>query len=304
MKRFLGIFTLLVLLLAAAIPAYAAENDHVIINQVYGASDDGYADHSFIELYNPPGSNIDLNGWSVQNRSSASGNQAGGWAVLKLTGVIEANGYYLICCGAVASPSGSYQVPQGNQEWDMLLHNKGLSVALLSNDTPLTDDFSGDITAEGFALPAGFADLASAGGNDGTTDQQPPAYEGAFASIQSKKKAIRRIGFADTNNNAADFEEVNYSKSVSADKGPHAGDQTVTPAPSYTPVDTTDTQYTGYFSADSAVKAKLIARYNARAYSADGGSAEITAYNAASGFAYSVNGVKGTLDCVDMRGLQ
>lgn len=304
MKRFLGIFTLLVLLLAAAIPAYAAENDHVIINQVYGASDDGYADHSFIELYNPTGSNIDLNGWSVQYRSSASGNQAGGWAVLKLTGVIEANGYYLIRCGAVASPSGSYQVPQGNQEWDMLLHNKGLSVALLSNDTPLTDDLSGDITAEGFALPAGFADLASAGGNDGTTDQQPPAYEGAFASIQSKKKAIRRIGFADTNNNAADFEEVNYSKSVSADKGAHAGDQTVTPAPSYTPVDTTDTQYTGYFNADSAVKAKLIARYNARAYSADGGSAKITAYNAASGFAYSVNGVKGTLDCVDMRGLQ
>lgn len=304
MKRFLGIFTLLVLLLTAAIPACAAENDHVIINQVYGASDDGYADHSFIELYNPTGSNIDLNGWSVQYRSSASGNQADGWVVLKLTGVIEANGYYLIRCGAVKSPSGSYQVPQGNQEWDMLLHNKGLSVALLSNDTPLTDDFSGDITAEGFALPAGFADLASAGGNDVTTDQQPPAYEGAFASIQSKKKAIRRIGFADTDNNAADFEEINYSKSVSEDKGPHAGDLTVTPAPSYTPVDTTDTQYTGYFNADSAVKAKLIARYNAGAYSADGGSAEITAYNAASGFAYSVNGVKGTLDCVDMRGLQ
>lgn len=304
MKRFLGIFTLLVILLTAAIPVCAAENDHVIINQVYGASDDGYADYSFIELYNPTGSDVDLNGWSVQCRSSASGNQAGGWAVLKLTGVIEANGYYLIRCGAVASPSGSYQVPQGDQEWDMLLHNKGLSVALLSNDTPLTDDFSGDITAEGFTLPAGFADLAAAGGNDGTTDQEPPAYEGAFASIQSKKKAIRRIGSADTDNNAADFEEVNYSKSVSAEKGPHAGHQIVTPAPGYTPVDTTDKQYTGYFNADSAIKAKLIARYNAGAYSAEGGSAEITAYNSASGFAYSVNGVKGTMDCVDMRGLQ
>lgn len=304
MKRLLGIITALVLLLTAICPAYAAESGHVIINQVYGASDDGYADHSFIELYNPTADNISLNGWSVQYRSSESGEQSSGWAVLKLTGVIEAKGYYLIRCGAVAKPSGSYQVPQGNREWDMILHNKGLSVALLSNDTPLTDAFCGDITSDGAAIPAGFVDLAAVGGNDGAADQAPPAYEGAFASVQSKKKAVRRIGFADTDNNAADLEEVNYSKSVSDDKGPHAGNAGVVPTPSYMPVETTSTRYTGYFNADSAVKTELIARYNAGAYSADGGSAEITAYNAANGFAYSVNGVKGTLDCVDMRALK
>ena len=304
MKRLLGFITSLVLLLTAVCPAYAAENGHVIINQVYGASSDGYADHSFIELYNPTDKNVDLNGWSVQYRSSSGGNQTDSWAVLKLTGVIEANGYYLIRCGAVTKPSGSYQVPQGNQEWNIVLHNKGVSVALLSNDAPLTDAFAGDITATGFALPEGFVDLAAVGGNDGTADQAPPAYESAFASIQSKKKAARRIGFADTDNNKADFEEVNYSKSVSADKGPHAGNTSVIPTPSYTPVETTNTQYTGYFNADSAVKAKLIARYNAGAYSAEGGSAEITAYNAANGFAYSVNGVKGTLDCVNMKNLK
>lgn len=304
MKRLLGFITSLVFLLTAVCPVYAAESGHVIINQVYGASDDGYADHSFIELYNPTDKNVDLNGWSVQYRSSASGNQASDWAVLKLTGVIEANGYYLIRCGAVTKPSGSYQVPQGNQEWNIALHNKGVSVALLSNDSPLTDAFAGDITADSFALPAGFVDLAAVGGNDGTANQAPPVYEGAFASIQSKKKAARRIGFADTDNNKADFEEVNYSKSVSADKGPHAGNASVIPTPSYTPVETTNTQYTGYFNADSAVKAKLIARYNAGAYSAEGGSAEITAYNAVNGFAYSVNGVKGTLDCVNMKNLK
>ena len=304
MKRLLGFITSLVLLLTAVCPVYAAENGHVIINQVYGASNDGYADHSFIELYNPTDKNVDLNGWSVQYRSSSGGNQTDGWAVLKLTGDIEANGYYLIRCGAVTKASVSYQVPQGNQEWDMILHNKGVSVALLSNDTPLTDAFAGDITATGFTLPAGFVDLAAVGGNDGTANQAPPAYEGAFASIQSKKKAARRIGFADTDNNKADFEEVNYSKSVSADKGPHTGSTSVIPTPSYTPVETTNTQYTGYFNADSAVKAKLIARYNAGAYSAEGGSAEITAYNAANGFAYSVNGVKGTLDCVNMKNLK
>ena len=303
MKRIFAMMTLLVLLLTAVCPVYAAESGHVMINQVYGASNDGYADHSFIELYNPTENNIDLNGWSVQYCSSASGNRASSWAVLKLTGVIEANGYYLIRCGAVTKPSGSYAVPQGNQEWDMLLHNKGLSVALLSNAAPLTKAFAGNVTAQGFTLPTGLVDLAAVGGNDGAANQAPPAFEGAFASIQSKKKAVRRKAFADTNNNKADFEEIDYSKSVAADKGPHAGSATVIPTPSYTPVETTNTQYAGYFNGDSAVKTKLIARYNAGAFSTDGGSAEITAYNAMNGFAYSVNGVKGTLDCVDMRNL-
>lgn len=165
MKRLLGFITSLVLLLTAVFPAYAAENGHVIINQVYGASNDGYADHSFIELYNPTNQNVNLNGWSVQYRSSASGNRASDWAVLKLTSVIEANGYYLIRCGAVTKPSGSYQVPQGNQEWNVALHNKGVSVALLSNDTPLTNAFAGNVTADGFAFPDGFVDLAAVGGN-------------------------------------------------------------------------------------------------------------------------------------------
>ena len=124
MKRFLVIVTSLVLLMTAVFPVYSVESGHVIINQVYGASDDGYADHSFIELYNPTANNISLSGWSVQYRSSSSGDQASAWAVLKLTGVIEANGYYLIRCGAVTKPSGSFEVPQGNQERDMILHNK------------------------------------------------------------------------------------------------------------------------------------------------------------------------------------
>lgn len=304
MKRFFAVLLSALLLLPAVLSAYAAQEDHVVINQVYGASDDGYADHSFIELYNQTGKVIDLDGWSVQYRSSASGNHADGWAVLRLAGSIAPGGYYLIRCGAVTAPSGSYAVPQGNAEWEMPLHNKGLSVALLRSDTPLDDGFCGDVTAQGFPRPAALVDLAAVGGNDGTPDQAPPAYEGAFAGIQSKKKAIRRIGFADTDLNAGDFEEVNYGKSVSADKGPHAGEAPVLPVPSHTPVATTDKQYTGCFDDASAVKTKLIARYNAGAYSADGGSAEITAYNAFNGFAYSVNGVKGTLDCVDMRGLK
>lgn len=64
MKRIVSLITALVLFItsAAVFPAYAAENSHVIINQVYGALDNGYADHSFIELYNPTGAAVDLNG--------------------------------------------------------------------------------------------------------------------------------------------------------------------------------------------------------------------------------------------------
>ena len=47
----------------------------------------------------------------------------------------------------------------------MILHNKGVSVALLSTDTPLTDAFAGDITADGFSLPEGLVVLAAVGGN-------------------------------------------------------------------------------------------------------------------------------------------
>lgn len=160
MKRIVSLITALVLFItsAAVFPAYAAENSHVIINQVYGASDNGYADHSFIELYNPTGAAVDLNGWPVQYRSSKEGD--------------------------------------------------------------------------------------------------------------------------------------------------HAGSAPVIPEPVYTPVRTSDKQYAGFFNDTSAVRAKLIARYNSGAQSADGGSAEITAYNPVNRFAYSVNGVKGTLDCIDMRNLE
>ena len=160
MKRIVSLITALVLFItsAAVFPAYAAENSHVIINQAYGASDNGYADHSFIELYNPTGAAVDLNGWPVQYRSSKEGD--------------------------------------------------------------------------------------------------------------------------------------------------HAGSAPVIPEPVYTPVRTSDKQYAGFFNDTSAVRAKLIARYNSGAQSADGGSAEITAYNPVNRFAYSVNGVKGTLDCIDMRNLE
>lgn len=54
---------------------YDVNIPHVMINQVYGGSDDGAASHSFIELYNPCDEAVDLKGWELQYRSSEDGKE-------------------------------------------------------------------------------------------------------------------------------------------------------------------------------------------------------------------------------------
>ena len=275
-----------------------AQQGHVIINQVYGGSDDGEASHSFIELYNPTGEAVSLEGWSVQYRSSQDGAHNGQWNVKELEGSIDAQGHYLVRCGATAD--GAYSVPEGDVEWDIQLHNKGLSVALVDNTTVLSTDLTGDVTIQEVE---GLVDVAAVQGNDTAPEQIPPIWEGAYSDIQSKKKAIRRVNFADTDNNAADFETVDYSGEVSQELGPHnsTGSDTQEPEkPTYTPVTTTDKQYVGYENQDAVLALTQIGRYNAGAMNADGGSAEIVAYNQVNGCAYVVNGLKGTLDCVSL----
>ena len=136
---------------------------------------------------------------------------------LALTGTIPANGYYLIRCGETSGTD--YTVPEGDQEWDIQIHNKGVSVALFSENVTLTDEFTGNVL-DGTLLD-GYVDLLAVHGNDEDDTQIPPAYEGEYENIQSKKKAVRRDDFADTDNNANDASEVDYSETVDEDKGPH-----------------------------------------------------------------------------------
>ena len=160
--------------------SYDVSVPHVLVNQVFGGSDDGAADHSFIELYNPCDQEVDLNGWELQYRSSEDGEDAE-WHELILNGVIPAKGYYLIRCGK--TDGSDYAVPEGDQEWELSLHNKGLSVALFSRDVTLNGSFSGNVTDE--SRPDGYVDLLAVQGNDAEDSQIPPAYETAFAPEQS-----------------------------------------------------------------------------------------------------------------------
>ena len=96
---------------------YDVSVSHVVVNQVYGGSTDGYADYSFIELYNPTDAAVSLSGWTIAYKSSSDGDNSSAWETLSLTGTIPANGYYLIRCAAVTDTSNvSYNVPTGDQE--------------------------------------------------------------------------------------------------------------------------------------------------------------------------------------------
>ncbi|MBQ7168533.1 MAG: CotH kinase family protein [Synergistaceae bacterium] len=61
--------------------------------------------------------------------------------------------------------------------------------------------------------------------NDGTVNkkkQAPPAYETAFSAVQSKKNAVRRVKFRDTDDNSADTEAANYSAADVSSILPHS----------------------------------------------------------------------------------
>ena len=151
---------------------------HVIVNQVYGGSDDGAASHSFIELYNQTAEDVDLTGWRLAYRSSEDGDDSGQWSYLELTGVIRAKGYYLVRCGATSGTD--YTVPAGDQEWDIRLHNKGVSVALLDEQCRRSDRcFCG---SDNRRKPSGriYRPACRAGKRYRGFAQIPPAYEGAY----------------------------------------------------------------------------------------------------------------------------
>ena len=191
---------------------------HVVINQVYTSAKGSYASHGFIELYNPTEADIDLTGWSVQYRSSADGDQAEAWVMQTLSGTIPAGGSYLIRCAAVKSPStGALQITDYDLSWDQAIYNKGISVLLIARAT-LTEADQAIYTTDsssGESIPAiaGYVDLYAVAGNDETEEEVPPFAEAGTSPVQSKKKTLRRIAFADTDDNTlrGDMMTVDYS---------------------------------------------------------------------------------------------
>lgn len=281
---------------------YDVQVPHVIVNQIYGGKDDGAGDHSFIELYNQSTETVDLSGWYLGYKSSKGGAQNEEWAYLELSGTIEGNGYYLVRCQATSGDS--YAVPRGNQEWEMMLHNKGISVVLLSKKTELDDTFAGMVTEEN--RPNGYVDLLAVQGNDTESQEdidaeQPPVFEGNVLAEQSKKKAVRRVDFQDTDQNDADTEILDYSKSegIEADKLPH-GTSVEGGEDDGTSEEPVLVYRNNSFEADVQLNLERTGSLSIGTANPDGGVAEIVAYNKENEKAYIVNGQEGVLEAAKL----
>lgn len=191
---------------------------HILINQAYGGSSDGYATHDFIELYNPTSFDIDLSTWSLQYRSSKDGADQSAWSKLDLTGIIPAHSSYLVRCSAIADPAEkAISIDDYDQEWNQVIHDKGISIALIANQDLLDADTDLYDNDKHTPLIPDYVDLYSISGNDTKLARQKAPYsENAASAIQSKEKTIRRVKFTDTDDNtvAGDFEVIDYSFAV------------------------------------------------------------------------------------------
>ena len=92
------ILAICLILIVMIVPAYAYGYDvtspHVIINQIFGGNG-GYVSHNFIELYNPTEETVNLEGWALHYRSSASDAEfSDKWYKLNLTGNIPSHHSY------------------------------------------------------------------------------------------------------------------------------------------------------------------------------------------------------------------
>lgn len=171
----------------SAMKTVEAQREHVIINQVYG--DGGKKDvplsHSFIELYNPTNTEVDLSGYSISYQSGSVEEE------LPLSGKIPAGHSYLIRCKEAKSTGGAVAVSKGDAEWNLEINNKQYRILLKNGENQIDGVSVNGEEAEG----------------DPLTDPDPVNDD----TIISKNKAIRRINFVDTDQNAEDFEVLNYT---------------------------------------------------------------------------------------------
>jgi hypothetical protein len=189
----------------------------VIINQVYGAGPpmDGSISHSFIELYNTSGQDIDLGGWSVQIANATGNNQpTGNFSILPLTGkAIKANSYFLIAFtqfvndGTASGNTLRYTLPHKHwdMEWHTELSNRAYTVALVNNQTQFAQPVISESEWAGvLSIVSAYNDLRE------TILNRTGSPQENFHPRISKQNAIRRVNFGETGNNFADFEVLDY----------------------------------------------------------------------------------------------
>lgn len=169
----------------------------LIINQVYGGgvSDDGPISNTFIELYNNSENDYSLAGLSIQ-----IGTTGLTWEKLNLLDVIlPSHCSYLIRMADNNLESPKLVIDNYDDSWSRQISNKGYKVALVNNTNKLTVENPANLET--------IIDLVGGYNEDITLTD---SYESEPFNGVSKQKSIRRINFIDTNNNAKDFEIIDY----------------------------------------------------------------------------------------------
>ena len=177
------------------LPASAAVGSKVVINEAYlkGGSAGAFFNQKFVELYNAGDTAQDLSGWSLQYRSESSSSVPTAANTQRLSGSIDAGGYYLIGLPGNGTPPAGAALPA--TDLTSTLNPGGTSGQLFLANVP-----------EPLAVPSGSVADARVvdflGYGKGISFETAPAIvDGA----NSKPNALVRTDFVDTNDNSKDF---------------------------------------------------------------------------------------------------
>ncbi len=163
----------------------------LVVNQVYGGgakdSNTTPVSHGFIELYNNTKDPMNLTGLSVQVAENM-----GVWNVLPLKGEIPAFSSFLIRCqrhSNEALMSTRCKVLDYDMDWDILLSDRGLKVAIMVGTEPIsvTNPF---IEGENSQPIPGYIDMIGAGGTD--ESHVIDGYESRFGHYMDKYNAVQK----------------------------------------------------------------------------------------------------------------
>lgn len=187
----------LALLAAGLTPIAASANPagtELVISEIYGAGGNANALYNadFVELANPTGSPISLNGKYIHYRA-ANGNSGG--TPFALSGTVPANGTWLIQMSATGATGAALPTPDQTASPALGMAAAGGQVLLATTSSVIPNTTIGNLAgANGAAL--GVLDMVGATGSN--------TFEtAATASAASATQSLNRT--ADTDNNTADF---------------------------------------------------------------------------------------------------
>ncbi|MBD8078813.1 ExeM/NucH family extracellular endonuclease [Cellulosimicrobium arenosum] len=181
-------------LTAVVAPAATAapDGDAVVINEAYlsGGSANAPYTNKFVELYNPTDAPVSLDGWSVQYR--AAGTSSAFTGKIELAGSIAGGGYYLVQAASNGTNGASLPTPDASGGVSFQGQNGTIALA---DSTATLDPGVGDL-----AGTDGVVDLLGYGSSNTFETTAAPAGRANNAG-----GSLQRTGFADTDDNSADF---------------------------------------------------------------------------------------------------